>query len=212
MSDATESIVNDGASIKDAVEAAETDAVTTEPIAGAEALGDPGKKALDLMKAQRNAAAQEAREAKAERDALKAKLEGREAEHAAEQAKQAAKDEALNLANQRILKSELKAAATGKLADPTDAHLYIDLSQFTVSDDGDTDSTALGAAIADLITRKPHLAAGTQARFDGSADQGGKRSDGKPQQLTREELKTLTPEQFEAADKAGQLDVILGRA
>jgi len=189
-----------------------TDVVEGEPVEvveGETALGDPGKKALDAMKAQRKAAIDEAKSLRDELAAIKAQAEGREAEHAAEVAKRAARDEALSLANQRILKSELKAAATGKLADPTDAHLFIDLSEFTVSDDGDVDSAALGAAIADLIARKPHLAAGKQARFDGSADQGGKRADA-PGQLSKEEFSALSPEDRIAAYEAGQVKSLMG--
>ena len=43
------------------------------------------------------------------------------------------------------------------VVDPTDAALYIDLKQFTVSEDGDTDIEALNDAIDELLTRKPHL-------------------------------------------------------
>lgn len=193
------------------VEPPAADATPTEPIPGEDALGDAGKRALDAMKAQRKAAQDEARAYKAELDALKAQAQGREAEHAAEIEKQRIKDEALSAANQRILKSELKAAATGKLADPADASLYIDLSEFTVSDDGDVDSSALEAAISDLLTRKPHLAA-RQSRFDGGADQGGKRDEtgGKPRQLTREDIKGMTPEQIDQAHIAGQFADLLG--
>lgn len=134
-------------------------AATEEVIEGAEALGDPGKKALDAMKAERNAARAAAAELQAQLDDMKAKAEGREAERAAEVAAQKAKDEALAAANQRILKASLRAVATGKLADPTDAQLYLDLSKFEVGDDGEVDEAALTAAIEDLVKRKPHLAA-----------------------------------------------------
>ena len=123
------------------------------PIEGAEALGDPGKRALDTMKAERKAATDRAKAAEAERDALKAQLEGREAEHAAAQEKQRARDEALAVANKRILSAELRAAAKGKLADPSDAALYINLDEFEVSEDGEVDSDALASAIDDLLAR-----------------------------------------------------------
>ena len=134
-------------------------AATAEVIEGAEALGDPGKKALDAMKAERNAAKAAAATLQAQLDDMKAKAEGREAERAAEVAAQKVKDEALSVANQRIVKANLRAVATGKLADPSDAQLYIDLSKFDVSDDGEVDEAALTAAVEDLVKRKPHLAA-----------------------------------------------------
>lgn len=180
----------------------------TAPVEGEDALGDPGKKALEAMKAQRKAAQDEARALKAELEAFKAREAGREAEHAAEVEKQKAKDEALSAANRRILSAELRAAAKGKLADPSDAGLFIDLSEFDVSDDGDVDTDALNSAIDDLLLRKPHLAA-TDKRFQGTAD-GGATKDAGVKQLTREELKSLSPEQIVAAEAAGQLKNVLG--
>jgi hypothetical protein len=178
------------------------------PVEGEEALGDPGKKALDAMKAQRKAAETRARDAEARAAELEAKLQGREAEHAAEQERQKAKDEALAAANRRILSAELKAAAKGKLADPTDAGLYIDLGEFDVSDDGDVDSDALRAAIEDLLARKPHLAADNR-RFDGAADQGAK----VPQrlsQVSQADLETMTSAEINQARREGRLNKILG--
>lgn len=143
---------------------------TVEP-EGAEALGDPGKKALDTMKADRNAARAEAAALKAQLDDLKAKAEGREAEHAAQLAAQKVKDDALAVANERILKAEFRAAAAGKLADPADALKFIDLSSFEVGDDGAVNADAIADAIQDLIKSKPYLGAATAPKF-GSADAG----------------------------------------
>jgi hypothetical protein len=174
------------------------------PIEGAEALGDAGKKALDTMKAERNAERARARELQAERDALLAKLEGREAEFQAEVEKRKTQNEA-------ILRAELKAAAKGKLADPADASLFINLADFEVSDAGDVDADALNTAIDDLIARKPHLAATAPRRFEGDAD-AGQKGDRKGAQITsREELNRMTPEQIVEAEAAGRLDVLMGR-
>jgi hypothetical protein len=104
--------------------------------------------------------------------ALKAKVEGKEAEHQASLAAQQVKDDALAAANQRILSAEIRASAAGKLNDPSDALAYLDLSSFEVSDDGAVDATAIQGAITDLITRKPYLAAQGGTGFQGSADQG----------------------------------------
>jgi hypothetical protein len=199
--------------MSDAIETTDTtdpvEAETPDVIEGQESLGDPGKRALDAMKAQRKAAQDEARAYKAELDALKAQAEGREAEHAAEIERQKIKDEALSAANTRILKSELKAAATGKLADPTDAALFIDLSQIAVSEDGDVDSEALDAAISELLTRKPHLAA-KQGRFTGPADQGGVRQDAKPRQLSEADIAGWSPAQINQARREGLLNDYMG--
>jgi hypothetical protein len=191
-------------------EAEGAEAATTEPIEGQEALGDAGKRALDAMKAQRKAAQDAERAAKAELEALKAQLAGREQEHALEQERQKAKDDALAAANHRILSAELRAAAKGKLADPTDAGLYIDLASFEVTDDGEVDTDALNSAIDELLSRKPHLAA-TAKRFTGTADGGATTAAASgPKQLTREDLSSMTPAQIVAADNAGQLQDLLG--
>ena len=178
------------------------------PIEGAEALGDAGKKALDAMKAQRKAAESRAREAEARAAELEAKLQGREAEHAAEQEKQRVKDEALAGANRRILSAELRAAAKGKLADPTDAGLYINLDEFEVSDDGDVDTDALRGAIEDLLARKPHLAADNR-RFDGGADQGAGGQQ-RLTQLSQADLDNMTAAEVNQARREGRLDRVLG--
>jgi hypothetical protein len=139
-----------------------------------------------------------------------AQVAGKEAEYAAEQEKQRVKDEALSAANRRILSAELRAAAKGKLADPTDASLYIDLSEFDVSDTGEVDADALTSAIDDLIARKPHLAA-TGRRFNGDGDGGATRGEPRLRQLTATELESMTPAQVNEARRNGQLDKVLGR-
>lgn len=184
----------------------------TEPLEGEADLGEPGKKALDAMKAERKIARDEAAAAKRELAEFKAAaaLKDKPAEEQAiEAARAEARSEATQKANQRILKADLRAAATGKLADPTDAALYLDLSEFTVSDDGDTDSDALADAIDELIARKPHLAAAKQNRFDGAADQGVKGRDAKPPQLTEAELESMSYAEIKQARSEGRLERLL---
>jgi len=158
--------------------ASETGAESAAVTEGATALGDAGKKALDAMKAERNEAKAETKRFADEFAALRAQVEGREAEHAATLAAQAVKDEALSAANQRILKAEVRAQAASKLNDPKDALLYLDLSGFEVGPDGEVDGDAVALAIDDLLKNKPYLAAqGT--RFKGEAD-GGTRKESAP--------------------------------
>jgi hypothetical protein len=165
--------------------------------AGQAALGDAGKRALDAMKAERNTAKTEAAEMRAALAELQAKIDGKEAEHAATQAAEKIKTEALNGANERILKAEIRAAAAGKLTDPADALAYIDLSKFDVTDDGEVDATAITAAIADLISKKPYLAA-QGGKFQGSADAG-----------TRNETGPSIDDQIAAAQKAGNFAQVI---
>jgi len=198
--------------VVDDTEAVDDTAIETESLEGEEALGDPGKKALDLMKAQRNAAAKEARDAKAELERFRqaAALKDKPAEEQAlEAARQEARQEANQRANERILRSELRASATGKLADPSDAALYINLSDFEVSDDGEIDADALRDAIDDLLTRKPHLAANAR-RFDGNADQGP-RGERRPTQLTDADLINMKPHEVNQARREGRLDRVMGK-
>jgi hypothetical protein len=211
MSTKTDETTDDATSDEQVDE--EQDTEQPDESEGSDSLGDAGKQALDRMKAERNAAKAEARANKTELERIKAEFALKD-KHAEEQALEAAKAEAraeaTQKANARILKSELKALATGKLADPTDAALYINLDDFTVDDNGDVDSDALNEAITDLLTRKPHLAAQRQNRFDGDADQGAKGKDSKPAQLSADDLKGMSDQAIEEAKAAGQLNKLLG--
>jgi hypothetical protein len=192
--------------------APEAEPTTEAPATGADeaALGDPGKRALDAMKAKWKEAEKSAKEAAAKIAELEARVNGTEAEHKAAQEAQRVKDEALAAANQRILKAEVRAAAAGKLNDPADALAYIDLSSFEVSDDGSVDSDAIGSAISDLITKKPYLAA-QGSRFQGGVDGGARKDDTRPTQLTRADMARMSPEQIAEAENKGQFDDLLGR-
>lgn len=190
-------------------EAPATEATHEEQPNGAEALGDPGKKALDAMKADRNAAKAEAKRIADEFAAFKAQAEGKEAEYNASVEAQRVKDEALAAANDRIKRAEVRAAAAGKLNDPKDALSFLDLSTIEVNDDGEVDSDAVASAISDLIKSKPYLAAQGK-RFEGEAD-GGARKESGPTQLTKDDLSRMSPEEISTAREEGRLNDLLGR-
>lgn len=202
---------------QDEVQATETEQQETTSTEGESALGDAGKQALDRMKQERTAARAEAKAAKDALEALQAQLALKDKpaeEQAIEQAKAEARAEATTAANKRILRSELKALATGKLADPADAHLYINLDDFTVDDNGDVDSDALTDAITDLLEKKPHLAAAKQTRFDGDADQGAKGKESGASQLTQADLDRMKAagddDGIAAARAEGRFNKLLG--
>lgn len=174
---------------------AETETAET---VGAEALGDAGKKALDTMKAERKAARDAAAAEKARADALQAKLDGKEAEWTAAQEKAATEKAALDKANGRILRSEVKAAAKGVLADPADAYKFLDLDSFEVSDDGEVDEDAIKAALEALVEKKPYLAVQDGKRFQGGADGG-----------TRKESGKSVEDQIADAEKAGDIQTVI---
>ena len=154
------------------------------PIDGEESLGDPGKRALDSMKAKLNA--EKVRRAAAESRAgdLEARL------------------------NARIIRSEVKAAAKGKLADPSDAFKFLDLAQFEVTDDGDIDEGAIASALDNLIKQKPYLSA-PGAISEGDMGHGSRPDPTTPRQLSQSDLDSMTPEQIVEAQNAGQLNDLL---
>ena len=167
-----------------------------------DALGDKGKQALQRMKdklrtekAARLAAERERDEAKGLSDADKVKRE--------------AEATALTKANDRIKRSEIKAAAKGVLADPADAFKFLDLDKFEVDDDGNVDEDEIASALEDLVKTKPYLAAQGGRRFQGDAG-GGSRKDARPKQLTEADVKRLNPDQIVEARKKGQLNDLLG--
>ncbi|GAB3125908.1 hypothetical protein [Glaciibacter psychrotolerans] len=194
-------------------EDAAADADADETDAGESALGDPGKKALDAMKSQRNAERLKAKDAQAALDQLRAELALKDKpaeEQALETARAEARAEANKTANGRIVKVELRAAAKGKLADPADALAFLNLDDFDVNEDGEVDSAALDDAIDDLLARKPHLAAGGARKFEGSGDQGGKGKSARLSQVTQQELESMSPDQVVAARKDGRLNKLMG--
>lgn len=154
---------------------------------GADQLGDAGKKALDRMKAQRNDARRENRELKRQLEEAIRKPDGEDGPDL-EQVKADARREAIAAANKRIIRSEVRAAATAAaFNDPADALQYLDLDAFEVDDDGNVDPEEIGDAIAELLKTKPYLAAAQGGkRFQGGAD-GGPRNGGKNKPPTLDE-------------------------
>lgn len=167
---------------------------------GADQLGDAGKKALDAMKAkwQKERDARRAAEAKLTDTAKPAP--SAEDKPDVDKIRSDAETAATAKANVRIIRSELKAAAATKLADPSDAAAFIDLTQFEVDADGNVDEDELNEAIADLLVKKPHLAKvdGAAPRPRGSADGG----------VRKTEKKTLDQEIAEAQAKGDAKAVI----
>ncbi len=180
------------------------------PIPGAEALGDAGKKALDAMKVDRNAAKAEAKALRDEFEAFRAKAEGKEAEFAKEQERRNVESAALAKANERILKAEVRAAAAGKLADPTDALRFIDMSGFEVDTDGNVDSSSIMAAIEDLAKSRPYLAAQSGTAGPVFESPGAHRAGGPAGQVTQAELDRMSSAEINAARREGRLKTLLG--
>lgn len=127
-----------------------------DPPAGDE-LGDAGKAALRAERQSRKEAEQAAKAAQAELS--KAKADGLSLiETAKAEARAEARSEVLAEADKRIIRAEVKAAATGKLRRPEYALRLLDLDQFTVADDGAVDENAISSAIDELVKTDPDLA------------------------------------------------------
>lgn len=153
---------------------------------GADALGDKGKQALDRMKDRLKT--EKAKRRKAEDD-----LAAASATDEASKARREVETAALAKANDRIRRSEVKAAAKGVLADANDAFRFLDLDQFEIDENGDVDEDEIAEAITKLVTEKPYLAAQGGKRFQGAGGGGARERKAQP---------TLD-EQIAAAEKAG---------
>lgn len=178
---------------------------------GSEALGDAGKKALSAMKEREKAARARARELEREVAELRAAIEAKDKtpdEQELDAVRREAEAAAIARANERILRSEIKAAAAGKLADPEDALRYLDLEEFEVDESGNVDATEIVDAINELLERKPYLSAqGGRVTLD-----TGRGKNPAAGQLTREDLRHMTPEEIVSAKSAGRLNNVLGRS
>lgn len=172
-------------------------------------LGDAGKKALDSMKGRW-------REERDRRKALEARIaeleqgsgskkDDDDLAAAIAKAKAEAKAETLR---DRVL-DRIEARAARLFADPEDAVALLGRRADEFIDGDRIDSDEITEALTDLLRKKPHLAATAQKRFAGSAD-GGARKGSKPDQLTRDDLKKMTPAQIVEAQEKGQLRDLMG--
>jgi len=180
---------------------------------GSESLGDPGKKALDAMKASRTAARRERDAAKAEADAAKAELAKLRGDKTPEVDEKAIRDQARKEAQAEALKDRvldrIEAKAAKLFADPEDARALLAAKADEFIDDGQIDSDAIAKALADLLKKKPHLSAQGGKRFEGNADQGA-RNGSRVTQKTQQDLNRMTPQQIVDARAKGELDELMG--
>lgn len=177
---------------------------------GADQLGDAGKQALDRMKERWRAERERRKAAETERDHLKGA--GGDANDP-ERIRSEAAAAATSKANARIVRSEIRAAAAGKLTNPRDALAFLDIAQFEVDDDGQVDEDEIADAIENLLKERPYLGAAAKApepRFQGTGDGGARKGTGGPRQLTAQDVSKLTPEQIDEAHRKGQLRDYLG--
>ncbi|WIV42579.1 hypothetical protein [Glutamicibacter nicotianae] len=173
-----------------------------EEVDGADALGDKGQKALRAMKDRVKASKKAEREAKAELERIKNSA-GKTEEQLAEQQQREQREAAiLNKANERIVRSEIKSAAAGKLQNPALAIRLLDLADFEVDEDGNVDEDDIAQAIDELLEREPYLAvqSGSGPKFDSAR---GKRKVAK--KLTAKDLEGMSPQEIAKAYDEGRV-------
>jgi hypothetical protein len=158
------------------------DPLTTSPTPATgdpDALGDAGKRALDAMKAEREAAKERAKAAeKALADLQAATLS--DSEKAIAEAKKAGGAEVLAKVTARIRQAEARAALIAAGAQASLVDLAVRADEFTalkVSDDGEIEG--LEAAIAAFQKAHPDIFTKPAKPAPGSAD-GGPRPPGTP--------------------------------
>ena len=173
---------------------------------GADSLGDPGKKALDRMKSERNEAKKAARERDAEIAELKRQIAAKDKtpeENELEQARAEARTEAMTTANARVVRSEVKSAAAGKLRNPALAIKLLDLTDFDVDENGDVDTEQIQEAISDLLEENPELAAqGGNGSFD-----SGRGKQPRKKKLSKSDLVGMSPDAIAKAYDEGRVEL-----
>ena len=123
---------------------------------GADALGDPGKRALDAMKAK-------AAEEKRKRLAAEKRIEELTApkpgdELTPEQLREQIRNEERKALRAPLLKSEIRGLAAALGAnDPADIPLFLKLEEFEANADGEFDSEEINEKLTELKDKKPWL-------------------------------------------------------
>ena len=194
----------------DQIEATDSDTSTVTGEEEAKETEDPIAGLKKALAAERKARRDAEKKASA-LEAARALADKEPAEQALEQARREAREEAQSGFNQRLVQAELKAALAGKVSDTSLALKVIDTSVIDVGDDGEVDPQSVTDAIEAALKDYPVLKPTEQKKFGGTADQGTKGKASQPQQLTREQLKSLSPEQIVEAEANGQLAGLLGK-
>lgn len=126
-----------------------------------------------------------------------------ESEKAIAEAEKRGRDSALAAMRIEVAEARLRAAAAGKVADVDALVDFVDLGKF-VTDDG-VDSSAIEAAVERFTKVLPPAQQPPKFASVEMGPQGDR-----PRQLTREEIRSMSPQQIEDARTKGQLDTLLG--
>lgn len=196
------------------VETTETEEVIDETLTEGESTEEEQDQADSGLKKALAAERKAHRDAVRRENALKQQLADKDKpaeEVALETARREAREEAMAKANERIIRSEVKAAATGKVKNPALALKLIDYSEIEVDENGDIDASQIEDAIASLLDEYPELAADGR-KFQAGADQGAANKAAKTPQMTQAEFDQIksNPHAVMEAKESGRLNKLLG--
>jgi hypothetical protein len=169
---------------------------------------DPLAKLKTALAAERKLRKDEERKRKTAEQAL-ADKDKPAADLALEEARRDAEKTATQKANERIAKAELRAAAAKQVSNLNALVRLTDIDAIEVDDDGDPSEDDIASAIEKFLTDYPEFAA-DKSKFTGSADQGAKGKQTQKRQLTRDDIKSMTPQQILKAQEDGLLTDVLG--
>lgn len=203
--------------------AAQDDLVSAaRDVLGQDQLGDAGKRALDRMKQERNDSQRALREwtQLAQELGMESPTELKEKFSSMNQTTDEPEvdvEKAINDAVTRVrqeegdkrLRAEINATAQNRLANPELASALLDKQNIKLDDEGNP--SGVTEAFDNLLKTYPYLGVQDSRRFQGSAD-GGPRNGNTPSQVSREDIKNMTPEQINKARADGLLnDLLAGR-
>jgi len=168
-----------------------------------EPLGEGGKRALEAERQRAAAFEKQLKAQAAELDKLRQATMS-DQEKALADARSEGEKAAEERWRDRVGQASVRAAAAGKFASPEDAHLFLDEIPFT--DDGQVDNDALEAKLAAVLESKPYLAAANPGATPAvpPAVPTGPRG-GQGPQLTKDDVKKMSPDEVTAAFREGRL-------
>lgn len=198
----------DDATVTDAATTDTENNDTTDTTPDAAAAPSETEKLLKALQAERTARKAAETDAKTAKQLLADQSKSAE-QIEADQKLRDAEQAVLGKANERVVRSEVKAAAAGKVKRLDLLLKVVDLSAIAVDEAGDPDPSAVEDAISAFLAEYPELAADAQ-KFSGSADQGAKGRAAKLAQLTQQDLDRMSPSEINAARREGRLNDLLG--
>jgi hypothetical protein len=169
----------------------DTDSTTETPNAD-EALAEAGKRALTAEREAKNEAKRALkpwrdleREFRMSPEQVREALASRgDIDKQIEQVRREVRSEVLREVNRARVQDKVALLATASFADPADAHLFVDLDEFEVDEDGAIDEEKVKRELADVLRRKPHLAKRQEVDEVDDFDGGARRTVTKPTSMT----------------------------